>query len=332
MPFCARRRRRRAALQEPVSYADRYSHPDELISLLKANLPKGKLEPMLIADNAAPRTVVQVNTLRISAEELAERLTAEHVCVRPHEWMADCLVPSRAAGSLEAAAGVPGRAVLRAGPGGEAQPSCAAGRAGARRARAGLLRRARRQELRRGHRHGRKLRTHVLAATCTPTRLALIENGAARLGTDHTLTARQQDASQPVPGVESDAIDTRDLPTCPAPASASSGRSRTSDIRTSTAPGRASRRCSRRILEAQACLCAARRHCCSIQHLHRAAPRRTEDVVEAFLADASAEFCRGAGCRCPDVLPKTGTGDADPAALATTTPTAFSSAVCRRKA
>ena len=84
----------KGTLQEPVSYADRYSHPDELISLLKANLPKGKLEPMLIADNAAPQTVVQVNTLRISAEKLAERLTAEHVCVKPHEWMADCLVLS----------------------------------------------------------------------------------------------------------------------------------------------------------------------------------------------------------------------------------------------
>ena len=90
----------KGTLQEPVSYADRYSHPDELISLLKANLPKGKLEPMLIADNAAPQTVVQVNTLRISAEELAERLTAEHVCVKPHEWMADCLVLS-GTGSLE---------------------------------------------------------------------------------------------------------------------------------------------------------------------------------------------------------------------------------------
>lgn len=103
-----------------MSYADRYSHPDELISLLKANLPKGKLEPMLIADNAAPQTVVQVNTLRISAEELAERLTAEHVCVKPHEWMADCLVLS-GTGSLEQPLAVPGRAVLCAGPGGKAQ-------------------------------------------------------------------------------------------------------------------------------------------------------------------------------------------------------------------
>ena len=90
----------KGTLQEPTSYADRYSHPDELISLLKANLPKGKLEPMLIADNAAPRTVVQVNTLRTSAEKLIGRLNREHVSAKPHEWMTDCLVLS-GTGSLE---------------------------------------------------------------------------------------------------------------------------------------------------------------------------------------------------------------------------------------
>ena len=66
--------RSRDQIRQPVSYADRYSHPDELITLLKANLPKGKLEPMLIADNTAPQTVAQVNTLRISGETLAKQL------------------------------------------------------------------------------------------------------------------------------------------------------------------------------------------------------------------------------------------------------------------
>ena len=84
----------RSQWQEPVSYADRYSHPDELISLLKANLPKGTLEPMLIADNAAPETTVQVNTLRISMENLRKRLEAEHVTAKPHGWMENCLVIS----------------------------------------------------------------------------------------------------------------------------------------------------------------------------------------------------------------------------------------------
>ena len=84
--------RTKGQLKEPVSYADKYSHPEELIQLLKANLPKGKLEPMLIANNGAPKTVVQVNTLRITPEKLMERLKAENVSAEPHGWMKDCLV------------------------------------------------------------------------------------------------------------------------------------------------------------------------------------------------------------------------------------------------
>ena len=92
--------RTKGQLKEPTSYADRYSHPDELISLLKANLPKGKLEPMLIANNAAPQTVVQVNTLRITTAQLLLRLEKERVSAEPHGWMKDCLVLS-GTGSIE---------------------------------------------------------------------------------------------------------------------------------------------------------------------------------------------------------------------------------------
>ena len=92
--------RTKDALKEPVSYADKYSHPDPLISLLKANVPKGKLEPMLIANNAAPQTVVQVNTLRTTAEALRQRLEGEGVCVQPHGWMENAFVLS-GTGSLE---------------------------------------------------------------------------------------------------------------------------------------------------------------------------------------------------------------------------------------
>ena len=79
-------------LKEPVSYADRYSHPEELISLLKANLPKGQLEPMLIADNQAPKTVIQVNTLKVDTAGLITRLAEAGITARPHGWMPDCLV------------------------------------------------------------------------------------------------------------------------------------------------------------------------------------------------------------------------------------------------
>ena len=92
--------RTKGALKEPVSYAEKYSHPDDLISLLKANLPKGKLEPMLNADNESPDTVVQVNTLKITTEELQKVLEEQGVSVRAHGWMTDCLVLS-GTGNLE---------------------------------------------------------------------------------------------------------------------------------------------------------------------------------------------------------------------------------------
>jgi len=92
--------RNREKLEEPVSYADKYSHPEELISLLKKNLPKGRLEPMLIADNASPETVVQVNTLKTTPARLLLQLEKEHVSAEPHAWMRDCLVLS-GTGNLE---------------------------------------------------------------------------------------------------------------------------------------------------------------------------------------------------------------------------------------
>lgn len=92
--------RTQGTLKEPSSYADRYSHPEELISLLKENLPKGALEPMLIADNDAPQTVVQVNTLRTSVSKLVEELSREGVTARPHGWMENCLILA-GAGDLE---------------------------------------------------------------------------------------------------------------------------------------------------------------------------------------------------------------------------------------
>ena len=92
--------RTKGQLKEPTSYADKYSHPDALISLLKANVPKGTLEPMLAANNAAPQTVVQVNTLRTTAAALMERLEGEGVTAQLHGWMENALVLS-GTGNLE---------------------------------------------------------------------------------------------------------------------------------------------------------------------------------------------------------------------------------------
>ena len=87
-------------LKEPVTLEDKYSHPKALITLLGNYVGKERLENMLKANNAIPQTVVQVNTLRITAAELAEKLKEENVEAQPHGWLPDCLVLS-GTGDLE---------------------------------------------------------------------------------------------------------------------------------------------------------------------------------------------------------------------------------------
>lgn len=92
--------RTKGALQQPTTLEDRYSHPQKLIDLLGGYVGQQRLEPMLAANNDTPQTVVQVNTLRISTQELVARLEQEDVKALPHPWMPDCLVLSNT-GSLE---------------------------------------------------------------------------------------------------------------------------------------------------------------------------------------------------------------------------------------
>ena len=82
----------KGTLKEPKSLEDIYSHPWELISLLRDYVGKDRIEMMLRANNDTPATVIQVNTLKTTAGELTERLLAEGVNARPHGWLKDCLV------------------------------------------------------------------------------------------------------------------------------------------------------------------------------------------------------------------------------------------------
>ncbi len=90
----------RTEMKAPRSWAEKYSHPQKLIDLLDGYVGHGNMEPMLIANNGAPATVVQANTLRCSAAALSEALAEEGVGTRPHPWLADCLVLEHS-GNLE---------------------------------------------------------------------------------------------------------------------------------------------------------------------------------------------------------------------------------------
>ncbi len=92
--------RRRGEMKQPETLEDRYSHPAGLIALLRSYVGEERLEAMLEANNAAPDTVIQVNTQKTEASALAAQLEEEGVKVRPHAWLADCLVLS-GTGNLE---------------------------------------------------------------------------------------------------------------------------------------------------------------------------------------------------------------------------------------
>ena len=186
--------RSQGELKAPVSYADKYSHPDALISLLKANLPKGKLEPMLIANNASPETVVQVNTLRITAPELMLQLEKEHVSAKPHGWMQDCLVLS-GTGSLENLPSFQEGLFYVQDPAAKLSVLCAklpkedinvldcCSAPGGKSFAASIAMEGRGQ---------------ITSCDVHAHKTGLIENGAARLGLTN-ITARQQDATENVP-------------------------------------------------------------------------------------------------------------------------------------
>ena len=90
----------KGTLKEPASLEDQYSHPWELIKLLRDYVGKDRIELMLKANNEAPSTTVQVNTLKTTAATLQQKLEGEGVTAVPHGWLTDCLVLS-GTGDLE---------------------------------------------------------------------------------------------------------------------------------------------------------------------------------------------------------------------------------------
>ena len=92
--------RTKGSLQEPVSWEDKYSHPGDLINLLKSYVGKERIEPMLKANNAIAPIFAQVNIRRTTAEALRQRLAEEGVAAAIHPWLSDCLILS-GTGSME---------------------------------------------------------------------------------------------------------------------------------------------------------------------------------------------------------------------------------------
>ena len=181
--------RTKGTLQDPVSWEDKYSHPAELINLLKSYVGKGRIEPMLQANNSVAPMAVQVNTLKITADSLIQRLQTEGVTAQLHPWLSDCLIltgtgdleklPSFREGlfyvqdpaaklSVLCAQLQPGQKVLDccAAPGGKSFAAAIA----------------------------IKEKGAIVSCDIYPHKVELIQKGAKRLGI-HILTASQQDAT-----------------------------------------------------------------------------------------------------------------------------------------
>ena len=84
--------RSRDTLRQPTGWQELYSHPQPLIDLLKGYVGKQAMEPMLKANNEAPQTVIQVNTLKTDTRTLVQLLQQQNVTAQLHGWMPDCLV------------------------------------------------------------------------------------------------------------------------------------------------------------------------------------------------------------------------------------------------
>ena len=83
---------RKDSLLQPKSYVERYSHPQKRVDLLKGDVGKERLEARRQANNEIPPMVIQVNTLKTTAQELQKILEGEGVTALPHSWMENSLV------------------------------------------------------------------------------------------------------------------------------------------------------------------------------------------------------------------------------------------------
>lgn len=177
---------------EPEDLSVRYSHPQELVELLRQSVGE-RIEDLLRSHNDTPPTILQVNTLQTTQETLVAELEGVGAEIEIHPWLKDCLT-LRAGGSIDSleafrrgdfyvqdaaarlavyAAGIqPGQRVLDccAAPGGKSFAAAIA----------------------------MKNQGELISCDIHDHKLKLIEKGAQRLGIS-ILTTRLQDASKAVP-------------------------------------------------------------------------------------------------------------------------------------
>lgn len=86
-------------LEMATDLSVRYSHPQELVELLGETVGD-KLEALLQSHNTTPPTVLQVNPLRITPENLFKELESLGATVEKHPWLDGCFT-LRSGGSID---------------------------------------------------------------------------------------------------------------------------------------------------------------------------------------------------------------------------------------
>ena len=92
--------RRKDELEKPHDLATKYSHPQPLVDCLRASMDEETLEAFLAADNDIPKTALQANPLKASAEQVAAALDEAGIACEPHPWLPGCFLVS-GTGNLE---------------------------------------------------------------------------------------------------------------------------------------------------------------------------------------------------------------------------------------
>lgn len=183
---------RAETLPEPKDMATEYSHPAALVALLTEQFGAEKTRALLQSHNEAPNTVLQVNTLRATAAQVAQSLTDIGAAWQVHPWLKNCLTvtgtgspenteayqkgwfyvqDAAARLAVEVAELQPGMRVLDccAAPGGKSFAAAVA----------------------------MENRGQIVSCDIHPHKIKLLEAGAARLGVT-CMEARLQDARQSV--------------------------------------------------------------------------------------------------------------------------------------
>ena len=78
----------------------KYSHPRQLAQYIIDRRGYDAAEAFLAADNTIPDTCLQVNTLKITPDELMARLLAESIPCSMHPWLPNCIVTAGSVSSM----------------------------------------------------------------------------------------------------------------------------------------------------------------------------------------------------------------------------------------